>query len=162
MMKYETIALIGMPGCGKSTVGAFLAQYLDKPFVDLDEAITRDTGRTPEAIIREDGEAAFRAVETEVLRKVSERRGIVLSTGGGTVTRSENVQILRNNSFVIFLDRPLSDIRPSADRPLSQNREALEKLYRERLPIYRESCDLRIACGSSVTETVARIVENLS
>ena len=157
----ENIVLIGMPGCGKSTVGRVLAQYIDREFVDLDDLITEKTKRTPNEIIRTDGEEFFREIETEALKEVSTRRGIVLATGGGTVTRYENIRFIRKNGKVIFLDRPIDEICPTKDRPLSQSRDALLALYQKRLPIYENACDIKVSSGKNAIETAGILLEKI-
>ena len=140
----QNIVLIGMPGCGKSASGRYLAQKMSRELIDTDKLITEKTGRTPDEIIRTDGEQAFRDIESEVIKEISVLQGVVISTGGGAVLRKENVDFLRENGRIYFIDRPLDDIRVSSNRPLSSDRASLEKRYNERYEIYLSSCDKRI------------------
>ena len=151
----RNIVLIGMPGCGKSTVGRVLAAQIGRRFVDLDHMIAAQ-GRTPAQIIRTDGERAFRAIETDAVRTLAPEQGLVIATGGGTVLSAENRRLLAYNGVSVFLDRPLNRIRPTASRPLSSDRAQLEARYRERAPIYR-TADIHLRCPESVDETVARV-----
>lgn len=129
----ENVILVGMPGCGKSTVGKLVAEALNRPFFDADEEICKATGRTPSEIITEDGERAFRLVETEVLVNLCKESGTVIATGGGAVTIPENKDIIRQNSAVVFLERDIT-ILPKDGRPLSTD---LKAMYEKRLPMYK-------------------------
>lgn len=155
----ENLVLSGMPASGKSTVGRLLAKKTDRPFLDLDEEIARRRGKTPAEWIAEAGEAAFRDIETAVLREVlAGLSGAVLALGGGTVLREENVTMLRQNGRIFFLDRPVSELTPTADRPLSATRGDLEKRYAERIDRYLATADLRVA-GFRTPEEAAEIIE---
>ncbi len=131
----ENIILIGMPGSGKTTVGKILSEKTEKPLIDADTALEAAAGRTIPEIFASDGEAGFRALETEVLQDLGKRSGIVLSTGGGCVTREENLDLLRQNGTVFCLERSL-DLLPTEGRPLSQI-QSLREMYRVRKPLYR-------------------------
>ncbi len=131
----QNIALIGMPGCGKTTVGRALADLLGRPFYDADEQIEARAGRKIPDIFAQDGEAAFRKLETEVLAELSRQSGAVIATGGGVVTREENRDLLRQNSTIVWLQRDLHSL-PLAGRPVSQSRP-LNELAAERMPLYR-------------------------
>lgn len=155
----KNIALIGMPGCGKSTVGRHLAQLTGRPFFDCDEEITARAGKAPSEIILSEGEAAFRRLEHEVLAELSARSGAVIATGGGVVTQPENRPLLRQNSVAVYLRRPLEDL-PTQGRPLSQ-REGLEALYRRRAPLYEAWSDFQIEAALSPEETARKIKEAL-
>ena len=138
----RNLILIGMPGCGKSTVGRELAQRLGRPLVDLDEEIEREAGVSIPEIFAQQGEEAFRALEHRVLMRATRRSGVVIATGGGVVTRKENLKPMRRNSVVVFLRRNL-ELLPQEGRPVSQ-REGLEKLYQQRLPLYQKAADLDV------------------
>ena len=152
----ENIILIGMPGCGKSTVGRALAKALGKKFADTDEEIVRLSGRTPADIIREDGEEAFRRIEHEVVCRLGKSSGCVIATGGGVVTRAENYDPLHQNGILIFLRRPLEELS-SAGRPLSQS-VGIEALYEKRLPLYEAWADARVDTLENPNKTVAAIL----
>lgn len=146
----QNIALIGMPGCGKTTVGRALADLLGRPFYDADEQIETRAGRKIPDIFAQDGEAAFRRLETEVLAELSRQSGAVISTGGGVVTREENRDLLRQNSTIVWLQRDLHSL-PLAGRPVSQSRP-LNELAAERMPLYRAWCDAAVeVCGPEET-----------
>ena len=103
----ENIILVGMPGCGKTTNGRLLAEALGKRFVDADEQIVQLAGCSIPEIFSNQGEAGFRALETDVLAQIGKESGLVISTGGGCVTRPENLPLLRQNGTLIWLKRPI-------------------------------------------------------
>ena len=141
----ENIVLIGMPGCGKSTIGRRLAAEMGRKFYDLDEEIIRETGRNIPEIFASDGEKSFRDIESEVLMKnLADLGGAVIATGGGAILREENVKRLRRNGRLYFLNRPLSQLLPTPDRPLASSAEAIEARYRERLPKYLAAADVEL------------------
>ena len=140
----ENIVLTGMPGCGKSTVGKRLSKLLNHPLLELDQLIEQKAGMHPSEIIRTQGEAAFRDLESEIVSEASMQTGCVISTGGGVILREENMRRLRANGRIYFIDRPLKYILPTDDRPLSSDREALEKRFKERYPIYQATADVII------------------
>ena len=140
----QNVVLIGMPGAGKTSCGRALARLLGRPFVDVDEAIAARVGRGAAEIIREDGEAAFRAVETEVTGEYGARSGLVVACGGGVVTRPENRDLLRQNGRVVFLDRPIDELS-SDGRPVSQQK-GVERVAAERMGLYRAWADVTLRC----------------
>ncbi len=155
----ENIVLIGMPGCGKSTVGKTLAAQLNRPFVDSDQKIMELAGKSIPDIFREDGEAAFRALETQVLRELGKQSGLVIATGGGCVTRVENSPLLRCNGTLFWLQRDPEKL-PTDGRPLSQANSPAE-LYRVRRPMYEAFADHRIDNNASLQETLEEINRHL-
>ena len=153
----ENIVLTGMPGCGKSTVGRRLSKLLDRPLLELDQLIEQKAGMHPSEIIRTQGEAAFRDLESEIVAEAAQQTGCVISTGGGVILREENMRRLRANGRIYFIDRPLRYILPTDDRPLSSDREALEKRFRERYPIYKATADV-IVPVKGLPKTVAEAI----
>lgn len=153
----KNMVLIGMPGCGKSTVGKALAKRTGRVFVDADAEIVKAAGRSIPEIFAGDGEPGFRSLETKVLEQICKQSGTVIATGGGAVTVPENYNILRQNSTVIFLNRDLA-VLPTEGRPLSQQ-NPLSELFECRLPLYRQFCDCEIDGNSSVETVVSRIME---
>ena len=139
----ENVVLTGMPGSGKSTVGRLLS-IEDYEFVDTDAEIEKRCGCSIRELISQRGETFFRDLESEVIREVSAHSGRIISTGGGAVLRPENVRCLKRNGCLFFLDASLSRLGETADRPLSNTREKLERLYNDRLPIYNATADLRV------------------
>ena len=152
MRKKENIVLIGMPGSGKTTVGRILSQKLNREFCDTDEEITQKYGQTPSEIISKNGEAAFRQMESDVIRDlVSGKWGAVIATGGGAILKQENERMLRRNGRIYLLERPLEALIPTGDRPLSCDRETLKRRYEERYARYHEAADVVIADPASAT-----------
>ena len=154
----QNIVLIGMPGSGKSTVGKALAEKLSRFFVDTDDVITEKHGVISE-IFAQKGEEYFRDIESEAVKEVAKKGGIVIATGGGAVLRKENVRALKQNGVVFFLDRPLEDIMPTSDRPLSSDIESLKKRFEERYPIYKVTGDFEINIDGNVENAVNKIME---
>lgn len=147
----ENIFLIGMPGSGKSTVGRRLATLMGRPFLDTDDLIVEEAGMPIPEIFAARGEAGFRQLEEEVIRKTAlHTRGAVIATGGGAVLRGANVHAMRRVGRIYFLDRDIACIRPTGDRPLSRDRAALEQRYRERYPIYCRAADVHIRPSESI------------
>ena len=155
----KNIVLTGMPGCGKTTVGKLLAKITGKDFIDSDEVITEKYGH-PSEIINSEGEKCFRAIESKVIKELSSLNGKIIATGGGVVLKEENIESLKRNSVIFFIDRSIEDIKPTKDRPLSQSKELLEKLYRERIGIYKSSCHYAINGNCSPDETAKKIKEH--
>lgn len=157
----ENLVLIGMPGAGKTTVGRLLAQKAGMEFVDLDDEIVKTAGKPIPAIFSERGEAAFRELEAAAVRRLSAGGGRVLAAGGGTVLRAENVTRLKQNGRLILLDRPLSALEPSPERPLGDTAEKLAALYEARAPLYAAAADLRVPNRGSPEEAAALILTKL-
>ncbi len=154
------LILIGMPGCGKSTLGKLLAEQFHREFLDTDELITAKTGRTPAQIITEDGEAAFRTIESAVIAEAGALTGKVLSTGGGVITREENYAPLVQNGILLFINRDPA-LLPTEGRPLSSDTEAILRLYEQRLPLYRRFCDFEIPALDTVEATFALLLDTV-
>ena len=157
------IVLIGMPGCGKSTVGKRLSFLLRRGFLDLDKEIECYSGKTVTEIFAEQGEDGFRKMETEVLER-SLQGGRVISAGGGIVVRRENKELLQN-SIVVYLDRPLSLLKQkikTETRPLLQTgTDALEQLWEQRKDAYGSWADIRVENTGSVEDAAQRIKQEV-
>ena len=141
------IVLVGMPGCGKTTVGRELARLSGKPLVDLDEEIVRRAGKPIPEIFRSEGEGAFRDLESRVLADACAQGGQIIATGGGVVLRKENCTAMRRTGRVYFLRRALSQL-PTDGRPLSQ-RGDLAEMFRLREPLYQAVADAEIDNGTT-------------
>ncbi len=158
--KTVNVMLIGMPGSGKTTIGKIIAKKLGREFTDTDELIS-NCGVSPAEIIKTQGEEAFRCEETKVLFECSKQSGLVISTGGGIVTVPQNLDLCRQNSFVVFLKRDLDKLETEG-RPLSQGEDALKMLYKKRLPLYESFCDIAVENGSSPEKTADEIINLFS
>lgn len=154
--RMENIILVGMPGCGKSTIGKLLAMILGRQFVDADDEISCQAGMTIPDIFATSGEDAFRKIETDVLHKLGMESGLVIATGGGCVTRPENYPLLHQNGKIIWLDRSI-DLLPITGRPLSQQTK-LTDMYHHRKPLYELFSDVCVDNNCSVEETVNYIL----
>ena len=152
----ENIVLIGMPGCGKSTIGKLLADQCGRRFVDTDAIIEAKAGKTIPEIFQQEGEDKFRELETQVIAETAKASGLVISTGGGCVTRAENYDLLHQNSRIIWLQRDVANL-PTAGRPLSQKTSPAE-LYRVRAPLYQTFADNIILNDGSPTDTAKAIL----
>ncbi|MCM1544352.1 MAG: shikimate dehydrogenase [Ruminococcus sp.] len=157
----QNIVLTGMPGSGKSTIGRALADKLGKTFVDTDELIVKAEGREIAEIFATDGEKYFRDAEASAIKEISSKNGFVIATGGGAILRGENVSALKSNGKVFFLNRPLDDIIPTDDRPLSSNLTDLKKRFDERYPIYKSTADDEIFVDGIVEHAVKSITDKL-
>ena len=155
----ENIVLVGMPGCGKSTIGKALAALLSKTFVDTDACIVQKAGKPIPKIFASEGEGAFRALEHQVVCEVGAGHGQVIATGGGVVTHPENEYPLQQNSTVIWLQRPLEQLATDG-RPLSKAGR-LEEMYRVRESLYRCFSDMQIPNDGTPDEVAARIAKEL-
>lgn len=156
--EFRNIVLVGMPGCGKSTLARLLAQTLGKEAVDTDAAVEQNAGRSIPDIFAEQGEAAFRRLEAEAVQELGKGAGKVIATGGGAILTEENRNALRQNAVVVFLERQLDTLATNG-RPLSKSREAIEELYKQRLPLYREVADVTVTVTGTPEETCRRIWE---
>ncbi len=139
------IVLTGMPGCGKSTIGKILAHRTGMEFIDTDEIIVSEYGKTITDIFSEVGESGFRKIEADVIGRISEKNHCVISTGGGAVLSERNIINLMHNGCVFFLDRPLDELLPTPDRPLASSHEDIIRRYNERIEKYRSLCDTTVS-----------------
>lgn len=155
----ENIVLTGMPTSGKSTVGKLLAEWLGRPFYDVDACIEAH-GRSIPDIFAAEGEAGFRDLESAVIREeLAPLTEAVIATGGGSILREENVRALRQNGKLYFLDRPIECLIPTADRPLASDREAILRRYEERFPRYRSTADCRVEASGRPEEVAEQIIK---
>ena len=155
----ENIILIGMPGCGKSSVGKALAAALNRTFLDADEEIVRRAGCSIPEIFAAQAEAGFRRLESAVLADLGKQSGIVLATGGGCVTRPENYPSLHQNGCIVWLTRDLS-LLPTDGRPMSQANSP-EALWETRKALYDQFSDIKAANDGTISECVNAIEEAL-
>ena len=159
----KNIVLIGMPGCGKSTIGYRMSQKINYSFFDADKYLEEKENRIISDIFSKEGEEYFRKLETKYLKDLSKKEQIIISTGGGAVKKKENINILKQNGIIIFLDRTIEDISKEnhENRPLLQNVENLWKLYDERINLYRKYADIIIKNDDDMNVIVERIITTL-
>lgn len=152
----RNLVLIGMPGCGKSTIGAALAEKLNRSLVDADERIVSLARKSIPEIFAQDGEAVFRAWETKALEETGKQSGLILATGGGCVTREENYSLLHQNGVIVYLKRDIS-LLPKDGRPLSQ-KNSLDAMYQTRRPLYEAYADFTVDNTGTPEDTVKAIL----
>lgn len=154
--KMQNIVLIGMPGCGKSTIASLLGEKLGRKVVDADQEIVKLAGKSIPEIFADDGEETFRNLETQVLTELGKQSQLVIATGGGCVTRDRNYPLLHQNSSIFWLQRDL-DLLPTEGRPLSQNTR-MQDMFRIREPLYTAFTDYVICNNRSSEDTVHQIL----
>lgn len=153
----ENTILIGMPGCGKSTIGKQLAKHLSKQFVDADAEIVSRAGISIPEIFDKYGEARFRKIETEVLGDLGKQSGLVIATGGGCVTRADNYDLLHQNGTIIWIQRNLHAL-PTDGRPLS-HKDKMEAMYEIRKPLYASFSDYIVENNSELEEALSNLID---
>ena len=164
-----SISLVGMPGCGKSTVGRHLARQLGLRFADTDAEIEQRIGMTIRDYFAAHGEDAFRAIEQEVIDALSAEAGCVLATGGGAVLRPSNRDALHSRSHVFYLRHTPEELhrrlRHDTHRPLLQVADPLRRLrelFRERDPLYRRTAHYVVeAARPSVPALIGMVLMQL-
>lgn len=155
----ENIILVGMPGCGKSTVGRLLAEELGRELVDTDELVEKLYGKTIPEIFSGLGEAGFRELESHAIIETGKRSGIIIATGGGSVTVEKNYAPLHQNGKIIFLTRDTEELAREG-RPLSLSGD-MNTMYERRLPLYRKFCDFEVA-NTTPAEAAKKILKLVS
>lgn len=155
----QNIVLVGMPSSGKTTVGQILAEELDRELVDLDDEIVKRLGCSIAEFFKHHTEKEFRDIEAEITKEASKRNGIVIATGGGCILREENVDALKSNGRLYFLDRSIESLIPTDSRPLATKRSDIEALYNRRYGIYTSVCDVKIDGNLLPTEEANLITE---
>ncbi len=156
------IFLIGMPGSGKSALGRRVAQKLQMPYLDTDAYLTEITGMNTAQIYATYGETAFRDGETRLLMDLIDATPGIISTGGGTALRDENRRIMRAQGYVVLIDRPIDDILldiRAEKRPLlaQKGRSEIERIYEERMPVYRDVADVVLDNGNGFHNGLAAL-----
>ena len=155
----QNIVLIGMPGCGKSTIGKILSSKTGRQLVDADTAVVKRAGKSIPEIFAQDGEAVFREIETEVLAELGKQSGLIIATGGGCVTKPRNYPLLHQNGCIFWLQRDLASL-PTDGRPLSQA-NPLEQMYQIRKPLYTAFADFQIPNDTDPESAAVKILSIL-
>lgn len=154
----ENIVLSGMPSCGKSTIGAILAKRLNRRLTDTDSEIIISANKSIPEIFKDDGEEAFRELETRIIANTSLQNSSIISTGGGSVLREKNVNALKQNGIIFFIDRSPDKLTPTDDRPLSSDKSAIIARYNERYDIYKGTSDYTVNGDLSAEEVANEII----
>ena len=132
-----------MPGSGKSTVGKLL-KIDGFEFIDTDSEIEKRCGCTTKELLKTKGEKYFRDLESEVIKDVSSKSSRIISTGGGAILKEENINCLKRNGKIFFLNADIKRLSATEDRPLSDTHEKIAKLYSERMEIYQSTADVTV------------------
>ena len=158
----KNIVLIGMPGCGKSTIGEMLSERIKMTFIDIDAYIETSTNLTIGEIFK-DGETVFRDLESTAVAHLSEKNAIIISTGGGVIKRHQNMLNLKKNGIIIYINRPIENIVTDIDvegRPLlAKDSTKLYRLFDERNSLYKRYCDHEVINIRSMDEVVNNILQ---
>lgn len=152
------LVLIGMPGSGKTTLSASCAKKMGREVVEIDDLIMEKAGMSIPEIFAKYSEARFRELEAETIAEVGKRTGLVISTGGGAILREKNVEALKQNGFVVCIERPLEQLSTDG-RPLSKDITALRRMWEQRGPIYKKSSDFTIENDHQICDAQEKIME---
>ena len=157
----KNIVLIGMPGCGKTTLGRMISRELKRKFYDVDNYIEEKTQKKISELFK-NGEDHFRDIESKAVKELAEMDDLIISTGGGVIKRTENIDMLKTNGIVIFIDRPVDNIIGDVDiskRPLLKDgKDKVLKLYEERYEIYKAAADVIIVNDCCLDEVKNKIL----
>ena len=157
----QNIALIGMPTSGKTTISLLLGEKLNKQVVDTDLLVEEKMGMSIKEYLDIYEEKDFRKIETEVINEVSKQNNMVISTGGGVIKNQDNINYLKANSVIVFIDRPLDLLFASNSRPLSSNKQDLEKLYYERYDLYCKYADIIVKNDQDLEQVIDKIISEV-
>lgn len=155
----ENIVLIGMPSCGKTTIANQLAKSLNKDFIDIDEEIVKEADMSIVDIFSKYGEDYFRNLERQTVNNISKYNSKVIATGGGAILNKDNINDLKKNGKIIFLERDLDKLIVSSDRPLSSDKAKILELYNNRIDLYRKYSDYIVENNKTIMETLEKIWE---
>lgn len=162
----KNIILIGMPGCGKTTIGRLLANNLNMEFKDSDKIFTENVFPDISEYFAEYGEDKFRCEETKILQQLSKTDNCIISTGGGVVERTENKEILQHCGTVVFINRSPEDIIGDVDtssRPLlKDNRNKIFDLYERRILKYKDFCNIEIENSGTPDALTVKIINEVN
>ena len=154
----ENIVLIGMPSCGKTTIGNMLAKIINRQVIDTDSLIVEKIGMSIADYLKNHTEKEFRDIESECVKEAAKSSSCIIATGGGAILREENVRALKQNGILYFINRDLNNLTPTASRPFSSDLEALKKRYEERLPIYKKVCDVEVDNNNEINDVINKIL----
>lgn len=160
----DKIVLVGMPGCGKSTLGKLLAEKLNYNFYDMDDYIEKISESTIKDLFSK-GEENFRKWETKACEELSLKKRAVISSGGGVVTKSRNIDILNKDCIILFINRPIEQIisdLETENRPLlKDNTSRIYDLYNQRINLYKKAAHIEINNSGIINETIKIIINEL-
>lgn len=160
----KNIVLIGMPGSGKTTVGLLLSEKLNMKFIDMDKYIESKENKSITEMF-EISEEYFRNAESKCAEILGSQSSLIIAAGGGIVKRKENIDFLKQNSVIVFLNRPPEKIIEDIDiatRPLlKEGKEKIYTLYNERLHLYKKYCTIEVLNDKTLNDAVNKILEIL-
>lgn len=159
VMKKMNVVLIGMPTAGKTTIARKLAKKLNKDFKDVDHIIVERQGKTIREIFTHDGEDFFRMLESTIIKELSHLTNTIIASGGGSILDSENVDWLKGNGLLVFVDRPLELLYAEQSRPLTASDDNLENIYKDRYQTYKDVSDVVVVNDESLDQVVNEILE---
>ncbi|WP_294348793.1 shikimate kinase [uncultured Clostridium sp.] len=159
----ENIVIIGMPGCGKSTIGELISKDLNYKFYDMDDYIVKISGKTIKELF-DVSEEHFREWETKACKELSKLTNAIIASGGGVVKKAENIDILRKSCTILFIDRPVEEIIKDIEvgtRPLLKDGpHKIYNLYNERYELYKKAAD-KIVENKGTLEKVVKTCEDI-
>lgn len=167
-MKRKNIVLCGFMGCGKSTIGNLLSKKTGMSFIDLDSYIEQKENKTVAEIFADNGEDYFRQLERDASKELSQKKSLVIATGGGTLTFQENVDAFKTSGKIVLLDVPVEVVserlqgdttRPLLNRP--DKEQAMRELYEKRMPLYQSAADIVVNAANSPLQVCMEIMSNL-
>ncbi len=167
-MKRKNIVLCGFMGCGKSTIGNLLSKKTGMSFIDLDSYVEQKENKTVAEIFADNGEDYFRQLERDASKELSQKKSLVIATGGGTLTFQENVDAFKTSGKIVLLDVPVEVVserlqgdttRPLLNRP--DKEQAMRELYEKRMPLYQNAADIIVNAANSPLQVCMEIMSNL-
>ena len=167
-MKNQNTILFGFMGCGKSTIGNLLSKKTGMSFIDLDSYIEQKENKTVAEIFAASGEDYFRQLERDASKELSQKKSLVIATGGGTLTFQENVDAFKTSGKIVLLDVPVEVVserlqgdttRPLLNRP--DKEKAMRELYEKRMPLYQNAADVVVNAANSPLQVCMEIISNL-
>lgn len=160
-MKKDTanLVLIGMSGCGKSTIGKAVAKQMGRTLIDTDDAIIKKINMPIAQYFETFGEDAFRVVEQEVVAEVAKQHGCVIATGGGVVLQQKNIDFLKQNGVLIWLKRDLEKLQIGNGRPLAQSFDAVKQIYQQRIPYYEHAANIVVENDTTEEQVVQNVIQ---
>lgn len=167
-MKRKNIILCGFMGCGKSTIGNLLSKKTGMSFIDLDSYIEQKENKTVAEIFADNGEDYFRQLERDASKELSQKKSLVIATGGGTLTFQENVDAFKTSGKIVLLDVPVEVVserlqgdttRPLLNRP--DKEQAMRELYEKRMPLYQSAADIVVNAANSPLQVCMEIISNI-
>ena len=160
LSQLSNIVLIGMPSCGKSSIGKEIATSLNRPFIDTDILVEQNAGMTIPEIFEKYGESEFRQLEALAVKSAGAKNGVIIASGGGAILRKDACNSLRKNGKIVFIKRDI-ELLSTKGRPLSKNTEAIKALYNQRLPIYEKCSDISILNNDTIEGCAAQVLKKI-